>query len=254
MGKTAILVDGAFFIRRALRIFGPLSPQELADKLFYYSCKHLRAHNYHPSKGKADRYELYRIFYYDCPPLRKNLQHPITKKNIDFSKSENAKWRMKFIEAMTQKRKTAIRLGKIDEANTNWCINPQLTKKLINGTIDISSLTEDDIKLTTKQKGVDMRIGLDIASLAFKQQVDRIILISGDSDFVPAAKLARREGIDFVLDPMWANIKPDLFEHIDGLKSTFPDPNKKEDTEAEAVECDDAESIVKTSYDDFCEV
>ena len=99
-----------------------------------------------------------------------------------------------------------------------------------------------------------MRIGLDIASLAFKQQVDRIILISGDSDFVPAAKLARREGIDFVLDPMWANIKPDLFEHIDGLKSTFPDPNKKEDTEAEAVECDDAESIVKTSYDDFCEV
>lgn len=42
-----------------------------------------------------------------------------------------------------------------------------------------------------KQKGVDMKIGLDIASLAYKKQLDQIILISGDSDFVPVAKLAR---------------------------------------------------------------
>lgn len=64
-----------------------------------------------------------------------------------------------------------------------------------------------------------MKIGIDIASLAYKKQVDQIILISGDSDFVPAAKLARREGIDFVLDPLWASIKPNLHEHIDGLRS-----------------------------------
>lgn len=28
-----------------------------------------------------------------------------------------------------------------------------------------------------------------------------------------------REGIDFVLDPLGAPIKPDLFEHIDGLRT-----------------------------------
>ena len=39
-----------------------------------------------------------------------------------------------------------------------------------------------------------------------------------------AAKLARREGIDFVLDPMWAKIDDELFEHIDGLKSTIDKP------------------------------
>ena len=44
-------------------------------------------------------------------------------------------------------------------------------------------------------------------------------MISGDSDFVPAAKLARREGIDFILDPMKASIRPDLFEHIDGMRT-----------------------------------
>lgn len=64
-----------------------------------------------------------------------------------------------------------------------------------------------------------MKIRVDIASLSYKKQVDQIVLIAGDSDFVPAAKLARREGIDFVLDPLGRKIKEDLFEHIDGLKS-----------------------------------
>ena len=70
-------------------------------------------------------------------------------------------------------------------------------------------------------------IGRKQGPLAYKKQVDQIILISGDSDFVPAAKLARREGIDFILDPMYAEIRDDLFEHIDGLESHW----KKKPTE-----------------------
>lgn len=64
-----------------------------------------------------------------------------------------------------------------------------------------------------------MKIGLDIATLAYNKLVDQIVLISGDSDFVPAAKLARREGIDFILDSLFANVKPELSEHIDGLRT-----------------------------------
>ncbi len=52
----------------------------------------------------------------------------------------------------------------------------------------------------------------------------QIILIAGDADFIPAAKLARHEGIDFILDPMWHGIAPDLHEHIDGLQSVCPRP------------------------------
>ena len=66
-----------------------------------------------------------------------------------------------------------------------------------------------------------MKIGLDIATLAYKKLVEKIILISGDSDFVPAAKLARREGIEFVLDAMHSHISDDLSEHIDGLNTTL---------------------------------
>ena len=80
-----------------------------------------------------------------------------------------------------------------------------------------------------------MRIGVDVASLAFKRQVDQIVLFAGDADFVPAAKLARREGIDFVLDPMWRSISDSLMEHIDGLRSTCPKPNGRKP--AEAVPC-----------------
>ena len=76
------------------------------------------------------------------------------------------------------------------------------------------------------QKGVDMRVGMDMAALVLKHIAQILVLVTGDSDFVPAAKLARREGVDFILDPMWAEIKADLFEHIDGLKSQW---RKKEE-------------------------
>jgi len=49
-------------------------------------------------------------------------------------------------------------------------------------------------------------------------------LIAGDSDFVPAAKLARREGLQFILDPLWQSVNDDLYEHIDGLQSGLPRP------------------------------
>ena len=93
------------------------------------------------------------------------------------------------------------------------------TKDIVMRRRGIDELTERDFSTSIKQKGVDMKIGMDIASLAYKKQVDQIVLIAGDADFVPAAKLARREGIDVVLDPLGHGIKDDLFVHIDGKRS-----------------------------------
>ncbi|MCL1077481.1 NYN domain-containing protein [Parashewanella spongiae] len=70
-----------------------------------------------------------------------------------------------------------------------------------------------------RQKGVDIKLGVDIATISQNKLVDKIILIAGDSDFVPAAKLARMSGIDFVLDALRNNIDNSLHEHIDGLVS-----------------------------------
>ena len=48
--------------------------------------------------------------------------------------------------------------------------------------------------------------------------------MTGDSDFVPAAKLARREGVEFLLDPLWQQVSDELNEHVDGVVSAFPKP------------------------------
>lgn len=168
------------------------------------------------------RHVLYRIFVYDCLPLSKKAHHPRTSRAIDFSRTDAAKFRLDFHQTLRKQRNVALRLGYLDEGNAAWSLRPRAMKGILAGRLRVEGLDEDDIFYDVRQKSVDMKVGLDIASLAFKQQVDRIVLISGDSDFVPAAKLARREGIDFILDPMWADIRADLHEHIDGLRSTCP--------------------------------
>lgn len=210
--KTAILVDGGFYRRRAQKVFGDKTAQGRAIELANYCKRHLNSH------GEKNN-ELYRIFYYDCPPSSKRIFHPFTKKQVDLGKTELYSWTVQFLDELKKKRKFAIRLGKLAEEQAHYTIRPEIVKKLCNGTIEFSALKESDFRLEIDQKGVDMKIGLDIASIAYKRQVDQIILISGDSDFVSAAKLARREGIDFILDPLGSPIKPDLFEHIDGLRT-----------------------------------
>ena len=211
MTKTAILVDGGFYKYRARYLFGEKSPAERAEELERYCMAHLRS-------GKHSA-ELYRIFYYDCPPLSKKVYHPFLKKQEDFSKTPYCIWMNEFLEELKKKRKFALRLGKLSDEQSGYLLTKETIKKLCSGRQSFDKLTESDFKIDIVQKGVDMKIGVDIASLAYKQQVNQIISISGDSDFVPAAKLARREGIDFILDPMQATIKPDLFEHIDGMRS-----------------------------------
>lgn len=209
--KTAILVDGGFYRRRVQKIFGDKNATDRADELETYCKRHLNTH--------GQNSELYRIFYYDCPPSCKRIYHPYLKKQNDLGKSDLFIWTNDFLDALKKKRKFALRLGKLAEEQAHYTIRPEVVKKLCNGTIAFTDITEKDFCLEIDQKGVDMKIGLDIASIAYKKQVDQIVLISGDSDFVSAAKLARREGIDFILDPLGAHIKPDLFEHIDGLRT-----------------------------------
>lgn len=218
MGKTAILVDGAFYLKRAKILFGDKSAQERANELYQYCLRHLKCSPSH------DTNELYRIFFYDCPPAKKTIYNPITQKSVNLEKTPQYKWSNEFHKELVTKRKTALRMGELLESTSGYILKPEPTKKLLRKEITVDDLTISDFSLDITQKGVDMRIGLDISSLAQKRLVDQIILIAGDSDFVPAAKYARREGIDFILDPMWHTIKDSLNEHIDGLHSCVGKP------------------------------
>lgn len=217
MSKTAILVDGGFYQKRAQYLWGKRTPVERANELITYCMRHL--------EEKHEKHRLYRIFYYDCPPIDSSKWHPFLHTNINFKKTDQYMWMTDFLEELRKKRKVALRLGILADKQSSFILNDTALKELCNGTRKWEDISESDFVLNLEQKGVDMKIGVDIASLAFKKQVEQIVLISGDSDFVPAAKLARREGIDFILDPLHTSIKPELFEHIDGLCSHIKKPN-----------------------------
>jgi uncharacterized LabA/DUF88 family protein len=183
---------------------------------------------YGPRSRQTDG--LYRLFVYDCPPFEGRLTNPISGKTIDFGSSDLAKFRRSFYERLQQLRKVALRLGHLSEHNS-WTIRPAILHDIVRGKRPHSEpLRDTDLIPDFKQKGVDMRVGVDVASLAFKRLVDRIVLVAGDADFVPAAKMARREGIDFVLDAMHAHINKSLYEHIDGLVSMAPPPRSAPST------------------------
>lgn len=204
---TAILVDGGFYRRRAAKLLGHKDPDQRADELLEYCRRHTR-------KSKS---RLYRIFYYDCPPSEKVVFHPLTRRSVNLAKTDDHDWMVEFHKALVKRRKVALRRGELLETQSGYQLKPEKLKKLLAGTIRVDDLDEKDFTLDITQKGVDMRLGLDIATLAANGHVNQIIMIAGDSDFVPAAKHARRAGIDFVLDPMWAQISESLHEHIDGL-------------------------------------
>lgn len=270
--RIAFLIDGGFFLKRLPHLVKPEHCAN-ADRIVV-TMRHLCRNHVKMLTGLTGQKwiePVYRIFYYDAIPYDGKAHHPIDNRPIDFAKSDVATERLALFDCLRRQRKVALRLGKVNKEH-DWAIDPALTKKLLRnrnalrvlqqlpalsnppGPVAVNlALTTDEhrellalrdlwlglnggsIALGLKQKGVDMRIGVDIASLALKKHVDTIVLVAGDSDFVPAAKLARREGIDFILDPLWQKVNADLFEHIDGLQSGLPKPGTPRKTIAEAA-------------------
>lgn len=223
---TAIFIDGAFFVKR-LRHHLPKElhhdAKNMASIAMNMALRHLKLRQGQQSQDD----DLYRIFFYDCPPLEKKMHRPITKQAIDLSKSDEAIFRKALHQELIKKRKFALRLGRLSDYHGGWRLKPAVLNDLLKNKRQWDSLTDDDFTIDIMQKGVDMRIGVDISTVTLKSQANRIVLIAGDADFVPAAKLARREGVDFILDAMHQNIPEDLFEHIDGLWTTFTKPKPK---------------------------
>jgi uncharacterized LabA/DUF88 family protein len=181
--------------------------------------------------------------------------HPVLNRRVEFDKSATAAFRRRLFSELRHQRKFALRLGNVIKEE-EWRVSTRLTRQVLRigklleelqgcnageATIGDAHLLElekiistwrkidpHDVSLGLRQKGVDMRIGLDIASMTLKRQVDTIVLVTGDSDFVPAAKLARREGVEFLLDPMWQRVSDELSEHVDGVASVFAKPAGEE--------------------------
>lgn len=176
-----------------------------------YCLKHLRKEDF-----------LYRIFYYDTEILEKKGHNPISKNLIDFRTSPASQARKRFFESIKKTPNFALRLGRSVWQNKEWYLKSGKFNELLNKEITIDNLQDEDFKPRIKQKQVDMKIGLDIALIAIKKLADLLIIITGDADFVPILKFARREGMQVCLDPLRSHIQPELSEHVDFVRTKIP--------------------------------
>ncbi|NPA58339.1 MAG: NYN domain-containing protein [Aquificae bacterium] len=193
--KIAILIDWENFRKTLERA---VKEGEIPRDIFTYNDTR-KLLNLIKSFVEPDE-EIYRIYFYLSEPPKeanwKNFRYSIDQ-NENFRKVyENAR---NFIENLKKENLVSIRKGKLE----------------FRGYYD-----QEQTKPIFTQKQVDMLIGLDIAHLSYLKLVDRIMLLSLDTDLIPAIKIARINGIQVVMPsyPDVRNLSIDIQEHTDFIR------------------------------------
>lgn len=201
MGKVAVLMDGGYVVKRLgshyRRYPTPFDVRRLAGKMA-------------PSRPPAQ--QLYRVLFYTADPYRGQERHPISGREIDFSTTplaQNSDW---LLDGLEQSPNFAVRRG--DLIFRGWRIGESAQRAFEAD--PTKNLEESDLVPHLVQKGVDMRIGLDIAAMALKRLVNTIVILTGDADMVPAMRLARREGLRVGLCSLgFRGVRSELRAHAD---------------------------------------
>ena len=199
--RVAVLLDGEFVKKVLQRRLGrfPDVADVMAEVERILKTPHLSDHR------------LYRTFYYTADPLKNKTRHPLSGHEIEFGATPAFMRNTRLIDRIENAPDVAVRRGTL--AHQGWQLGHASVQGMLAGTKQ--SVSPQDVVPKVRQKGVDMRIGLDIASLALKRLVSTIALVTGDSDIVPAMKLARREGLRVLLDPLGHSVRPELKVHAD---------------------------------------
>lgn len=174
--------------------------------------------NYNPDfiekmahKALVEGETLLRVLYYDCAPYNGIQKKPVSGEDQEFKGSGD------WLRLLAQKDLFAVRLGVLKFRG----YKPK--------EVPISDeLSDDDFKPDFEQKGVDMRIGLDIASYSATRAIDRIILMTGDTDCIPAMKHGRKSGLQIVLITFPGHrVAAEMFEHADYKREiAWPEQDK----------------------------
>lgn len=187
--SIAILIDGGH-----LRVLARKASLTYDPKLI-----EAVAHN-----CRSDEESIHRVLYYDCAPYIGKAKLPVSGNLHEFTGSDA------WLNELSRKELFAVRRGVLKFRG--WS-----PKKV---PVSPQSLADADFTPTFEQKGVDMRIGLDIAVFAQTRAVQRIVLISNDTDCVAALKHARRAGLQVVLIQLPnAQCAPELLSHADYHRS-----------------------------------
>jgi uncharacterized LabA/DUF88 family protein len=166
--KIAILIDGGH-LRVLTKSAGHTYDPDYIEKIGL-AC---------PERDES----LLRILYYDCAPYVGKTKLPVSGKEHEFKGSDH------WLRELAKRNLFAVRRGELK-------FRGYKPKKV---PVAAQALSDQDFKPDFEQKGVDMRIGLDIANFSKARSVDRIALITNDTDCIPAMKHARIAGLQVVL-------------------------------------------------------
>lgn len=198
----AIMIDGGFITKKLQQ----KNKQPATANDVEAECARLQA------LPSVAQYELLRIYFYDAPPSVASLQLPVSGAKLELSKTPRATQAQSLYDQLVLKPNFALRMGETSLKPGGWRLKPNVTRQLTKAP---RPLTDADFVLDIEQKGVDLRIGLDMARLALREMVRAIVVVTADSDFVPAFKFIRREGVRVILDTMGHTTKPELKAHAD---------------------------------------
>jgi uncharacterized LabA/DUF88 family protein len=154
---------------------------------------------------------IHRIMYYDCAPFSGKATLPVSGQTTTFSGSDA------WLKILSYKDLFSVRLGVLKFRG--YVIN--------NNKIPYTPgqpLTDNDFHPEFEQKGVDMRIGIDMANVSANRSVELIALATNDTDCIAAMKHARRSGLQVALVtvPGYQPV-PELLAHSDFRRNiTWP--------------------------------
>jgi uncharacterized LabA/DUF88 family protein len=154
---------------------------------------------------------LLRVYFYDAPPPSSKLKNPLDSSQLDLGNQRQYSRNMSLQQGLEVQPDFALRQG--ETAVHGWRLGKAALQDMKkNGA---RALAAKDLVPNIEQKGVDLRIGLDIARLSLCKLVDVLVVVTGDSDMVPAFKFARREGVRVYLDHLGHGVMRALKAHVD---------------------------------------
>lgn len=186
LARYAILLDGGFVTKKLQERLGePAKADDIVNL-----CEEISAHE------QLKHYELLRTYFYDAPPSKESVDRPISADRYLLAETERAKHAQSLYDQLELKPGFALRMGETRLSPLKWKLKPKSVKQLSS---EPRELEDRDFILDINQKGVDIRIGLDMARLALRDLVRAVVVVTGDSDFIPAFKFVRREGVKVML-------------------------------------------------------
>jgi uncharacterized LabA/DUF88 family protein len=198
--KVAVLLDGGFVKKKLQQQTGrfPTAAEVVAVTTLVMG------------KARCAGTILFRAFYYDAPPFEGIDRNPISRAALNFSATQQARQNRALIDALELEPDFAVRRGII--VQTGWKLGRAALRALSRTPRPVNA---GDLVPDMQQKGVDIRIGLDIALISLKRIVDILVLVTGDSDFVPVMKFARKEGLKVYLETLGHPVRRELKAHAD---------------------------------------